>query len=266
MDLEHPRMPPQPKSTHSSPSMPVQDSLEEEDAMMVDSNSLGLSSSFKQQAQKNSKGRVFWDTFSETSSIGGGAQTTPPPPPGAPRGSSAGLSSLDDIAMDSPSLNGGPSGANGYIFPMTTTSSSGGDTPHMLASGSASSSMPPLAGTSMIPEHTPPSAAEITRRFNMGKRRRDDDLDPVSFKRRAVSPGMSVHNSPVMQSPMQHPPWGPRPGSNGGDKGSSGSGGGSAAGTPSENGEKRPTGAPKGRVGYQGMIDTNDGITRLSIE
>lgn len=254
MDLEHPRQIPQPKSTHSSPSMPVQDSLEEEDAMMMDSSVLGLSSSFKQQAQKNSKGRVFWDTFSETSSMGG-AQTTPPPPPGPPRGSSSGLS-LDDINMDSPSLNAGPSGVNGFIFPMTTTSSSGGDTPQQQAS--ASSSMPPN-------EHAPPSAAEITRRFNMGKRRRDDDLDPVSFKRRAVSPGMSVHNSPVMQSPMQHAPWGPRPGSNGGEKGSSGSGAGSAAGTPSENGEKR-TGAPKGRVGFQGMIDTNDGITRLSIE
>lgn len=96
----------------------------------------------------------------------------------------------------------------------------------------------------------------------MGKRRRDDDLDPVQFKRRAVSPGMSVHNSPIMQSPMQHAPWGPRPGSNG-DK--------SGNGTPSENGaggsgEKRPSASHKGRVGFQGMVDTNDGITRLSIE
>lgn len=234
---------------------------------MVDSaaNALGLSSSFKQQAQKNSKGRMFWETFSETSSVGGGGggggggARTPPPP--APRGS---MSMFDDINMDSPSLNAGPSGQNGFIFPMTTTPSSGGDTPQPSGASAGSSSILPLAD----PGHPPPSAAEITRRFNMGKRRRDDDLDPVSFKRRAVSPGMSVHNSPIMQSPMQHAPWGQRPStSSNGEK--------SGGGTPSENGsggtgsgsgEKRPGATPKGRVGYQGMIDTNDGITRLSIE
>lgn len=254
MDLEPSRPPTQgfsaPTTQQSSPSMPVQDSLDEmsEDAMMVDSTVLGLSGSFKQQAQKNSKGRVFWETFSETSSVGG-ARTTPPPP-ALPRGSSG--MSLDEMNMDSPSLNCQGSGSNILLFPMTTTSSSGGDTPQP----SGSSSMPPF-------DHAPPSAAEITRRFNMGKRRRDDDLDPISFKRRAVSPGMSVHNSPILQSPMQHAPWAPRPGSNGGEK--------SGGGTPSENGggsvsgEKRPS-IHKGRVGYQGMIDTNDGITRLSIE
>ncbi|KAF3761254.1 hypothetical protein M406DRAFT_227561, partial [Cryphonectria parasitica EP155] len=244
VDLEPPR-PAGPQAvsvattTVSSPSMPAQDSIEElsEDAMMVD-NALGLSSSFKQQAQKNSKGRGFWDTFSETSSVGGA--TTTPPPPGPPRGSSSGIS-MDDVNMDSPS---------------------GGGTPQQVGSF-----MPPT-------DHPPPSAAEITRRFNMGKRRRDDDLDPVSFKRRAVSPGLSVHSSPIMQSPMQHAPWGPRPGSNGSVErgGGGGGGGGSGNGTPSDNGtggnannEKRAS-IPKGRVGYQGMIDTNDGITRLSIE
>lgn len=279
VDLEPPRPIPQ-AHTMSSPNMPAQDSMEElsEDAMMVD-NALGLSSSFKQQAQKNSKGRSFWETFSETSSVGGGATTTPPPP-GPPRGSSSGMS-IDDINMDSPSLNAGPSGNNGYIFPMTTTNSSGCETPQQQGSigGSGSGTGPgglPLSDQS----HHPPSAAEITRRFNMGKRRRDDDLDPISFKRRAVSPGLSVHNSPIMQSPMQHIPWGQRPGSNGSGNDSNtkpppsggNGGGGSGNGTPSESGtagsvgsEKRPS-IHKGRVGYQGMVDTNDGITRLSIE
>ena len=67
--------------------------------------------------------------------------------------------------------------------------------------------------------------------------------------------------------------WGSRPGSNGGDRA-----GGSSA--PSENGSQGQAGGSgggggggggarlngKGRVGYQGMVDTNDGITRLSIE
>jgi hypothetical protein len=144
----------------------------------------------------------------------------------------------------------------------------------------------------------PPTAAEITRRIN-SKRRRDDDLDPISFKRRAVSPGMSVHNSPVMQSPLQRDmaPWGSRPGSNAGERdfrdgqggrlsgssavsengsqagcGSSsaqgnaaGSGGGGGAAGGGGGSQGRVNGG-KARVGYQGMVDTNDGITKLSIE
>lgn len=114
-----------------------------------------------------------------------------------------------------------------------------------------------------------PSAAEITRRIN-NKRRRDDDFDPTSFKRRAVSPSISAHNSPIVQSPMQRDvmPWGSRPGSTGGDRGSSGqSDSGSMGGTPAN----PPVGSTgqvgrKGRVGMQGMVDTNDGIMRMSIE
>lgn len=255
VDFEPPRQVQQPAApstatAQSSPSLPIQDSMEEttEDAMMVDSNALYLSGSFKQQAQKNSKGRMFWETFSETSSVGG--TRTTPPPPRPPRGSSSGMS-LDDVNMDSPSTYSGPTGNNGFIFPMTTTNSSGNHTPQM----SGSSSMPAAE------QHPPPSVADVTRRLT--KRRRDDDLDPVSFKRRAVSPGLSVQGSPIMQSPMQHAPWGSRPGSNGnagGEKGGTPNSEGSAGGNV---GDKARA---KGRVGYQGMVDTNDGITRLSIE
>lgn len=82
---------------------------------------------------------------------------------------------------------------------------------------------------------------------------------------------MSVHNSPVVQSPLQRDniQWssGSRPGSTGGDKAGSsaqsdsGSMGGTNTGTPSgrlNNG--------KGRVGFQGMVDANDAIMRMSIE
>ncbi len=66
-----------------------------------------------------------------------------------------------------------------------------------------------------------------------------------------MSPGMSVHNSPVMQSPMQRDvtPWGSRPPSNG-EGGKIGNVGG--------NGAKR--------IGFQGMVDTNDGLMKMSIE
>ncbi|KAF5669009.1 hypothetical protein FHETE_5101 [Fusarium heterosporum] len=235
MELE-PRIPQQStESTQtttapSSPNLVPQEGLNNvlEDDIMGDV-AMSLSSSFKQHATKNSKGKgkTFWENFSESSSTGG-ARTTPPPAAFLPRGSSSGIS--EDVAMDSPS-----------------------------------------AGGATAPQNVgqPPSAAEITRRIN-SKRRREDDFDPVSFKRRAVSPGMSVHNSPVMQSPLQRDgmSWGSRPGSNGGDK--PGSGAPSEAGSTPGNlsGSSSAAGRlnSKGRVGFQGMIDTHDGIMRMSIE
>ncbi|KAI8687286.1 hypothetical protein NCS56_00301100 [Fusarium sp. Ph1] len=230
MDLE-PRIPPplaestQTTTAPSSPNLTQQEGLNDvpEDDIMGDVV-MGLSGSFKQHAIKNSKGKTFWDTFSESSSTGG-ARTTPPPAAFLPRGSSSGIS--EDVAMDSPSVGG-----------------------------------------AAVTGPQPPSAAEITRRIN-SKRRRDDDFDPVSFKRRAVSPGMSVHNSPIMQSPLQRDgmSWGSRPGSNGGDKGGSSapSESGSTPGNVS-GGSSAGRLNSKGRVGFQGMIDTNDGIMRMSIE
>ncbi|KAM0816990.1 hypothetical protein AB5N19_02792 [Seiridium cardinale] len=261
MDLE-PRIPSGPTgpldivSAKSSPNLNnenIDDVLD--DDLMGES---GLSSSFKQQALKNSKGKQFWDDFSETSSVNG-SRVTPPPPAFLPRGSSSGIS---DMNMDSP-LTGtnslfGPGPALAMIG--NESDSQRSETPQV--SGSAQGSQGP---------RIPPTAEEITRRIN-NKRRRDDDFDPVSFKRRAVSPGMSVHNSPIMQSPLQRDmaPWGSRPGSNhGGDK---------ASGTPSDNGSTggtnsggttsggRPINGAKGRVGFQGMVDTHDGLMRMSIE
>lgn len=86
---------------------------------------------------------------------------------------------------------------------------------------------------------------------------RDDDLDPYYFKRRAVSPGLSVQNSPVLpQSPGW---WGTPPPAkvervaSNGSNGAGQSGGGCAGGQPK-------------RVGMQGMNDTNDGLMNMSIE
>ncbi|KAI0419426.1 hypothetical protein F5X98DRAFT_77700 [Xylaria grammica] len=228
-----------------------------DDDLMSDST---LSSSFKQQAMKNSKGKNFWDTFSETGSING-TRITPPPPVILPRGSSSGIS--EDINMDSPSMSAG-SGNTGLFGPGLGFLSHGSDSQKSETPQPTTSATPSQGGS------VPPTAAEITRRIN-SKRRREDDFDPHVFKRRAVSPGMSVHNSPIMQSPLQRDnmPWGSRPGSNhGGDK---------ASGTPSENGSSggsnhnasnagRPISGAKGRVGFQGMSDTNDGLMRMSIE
>ncbi|KAK4224210.1 hypothetical protein QBC38DRAFT_371573 [Podospora fimiseda] len=286
MDLE-PRLPPPAYSTAtttalSSPNLDMQslDNMMAEDAMMIESaappasSTSFLSGTFKQQVMRNSKGKTFWDKFPET-----GRTTPPPPPPGFfnnnPRGS------MDDVSMVSPSTSSQSQSNNGgnnnpFAVPshITTSSSSGNGTPQ-----------PPLLGGSNII----PSAADITRRINSKRRRGDDEFDPISIKRRAVSPGMSAHNSPIMQSPLQRdsnnfPPWGAngggggssgsRPGSvSGGDSrsenGSGGSGNAERGGTATATagGSGRPPGGPgKVRVGFQGMVDTNDGITRLSIE
>ncbi|KAJ4390238.1 hypothetical protein N0V85_007420 [Neurospora sp. IMI 360204] len=272
MDLE-PRLP---ASALTSPNLTAaQDSMDDVDAMMMDSNGSSSgngnttpgaipggipgSSSFKQQVLKNSKGKMFWDTFSESGASSNGMRT--PPNFGLPRGSSSAMS-IDDMAMDSPSSKSESQPKQGPTpfalpppgNPPTTTSSSSSTT---------------LAGTSFPgAANGVPTAAEITRRIN-NKRRRDDDLDPMSFKRRAVSPGMG---SPIMQSPMQRD-WGPsssRPGSVNGDgvrqqqenlhNGNIVVGG---ATTPVHG---RPSFSTGKRVGLQGMVDTNDGITRLSIE
>jgi hypothetical protein len=183
-----------------------------EDDIMTDISS-GLSSSFKQHAMRNSKGKEFWETFTDE-------KNRTPPPPFLPRASSSGMS--EDISLDSPTP------------PIPGTLST---CDPLMSSPSRSATPQPGTG---------PTAAEITQKVNK-KRRRDDDFDPSSFKRRAVSPGMSAHNSPVMQSPMQRDvtPWGTRPPSNG---------------------EAGKNGGPPKRVGFQGMVDTNDGLMKMSIE
>lgn len=213
MDLEprhHPSM------NQSSPSlMPNQDlgDIPEDEIMDIAS---GLSNSFKQHALKNSKGKDFWDNFTDESG------RTPPFGPMLPRHSSSGIS--DDLLLDSSAMSTPSSGATqSNIFGPTNESQARPSTPH-----------------------TGPTQAEIRTKVN-NKRRRDDDFDVASFKRRAVSPGMSVHNSPIMPSPMQrdHTPWGSRPPSNGDGKSSNG-------------GLKR--------VGLQGMTDTSENLMKMSIE
>ncbi len=226
MELEPTRHPSKSAVTtsQSSPTiMPTtQEALEgiSEDDIMADV-SQGLSSSFKHQAIRNSKGKEFWDTFTDENS------RTPPPASFLAHGSSSGIS---DISLDSSSLSTPPS----QLVPVGSNSDYQGSSPSRSAT--------PQPGVG-------PTAAEITRKVN-NKRRRDDDFDPTSFKRRAVSPGMSVHNSPVIQSPMQRDvaPWGSRPQSNG------------------ETNKVGTNGGPMKRIGFQGMVDTNDGLMRMSIE
>ncbi|KAL2266063.1 hypothetical protein VTJ83DRAFT_5415 [Remersonia thermophila] len=273
-----PRHPPPPatETALSSPNMAAVDNPDDmaDDSMSMDNgaNGLGLvGAGFRPQGLR-SKG-PFSDAFSPANSAAAQRLTPPPPGPFVLARANSSAMSVDDVSMDSPSAssNGTASQTNpfhsGGII-QAAGSGSGSGTP-LTPAGSGphpgGSHPPSAAGPNAVPgTPTPPTAAEITRRINNGKRRRgDDDLDPISIKRRAVSPSLSIQNSPVMQSPLQRDsaPWGlpatssSRPGSVGGDSNAGGLGRSGA----SDSGRK-------GRVGLQGMVETNDGITRLSIE
>ena len=216
---------------------------------------------------------------------------TPPPPNFARHSSSA----MSDINMDSSS----ETTPNWRSRPRTLSMAS--DAPSETATQSTIQ-----ANGNLINDDV---------HLNRFKRRREDDFDISTIKRRAVSPGMSANNSPVLtQSPSQKealPDWGHPPerkekgggsqpqsassetsqqgqvpalssqqsSSRHGSGGSSmslasgsalvstlsaGSGG---AGT----GATTPTGGVGGasggkKLGLQKMVDTNDGLMKMSIE
>ncbi|KAH7069902.1 hypothetical protein BKA63DRAFT_421658 [Paraphoma chrysanthemicola] len=167
------------------------------------------------------------------------AQT--PPPPTFPRAESSAIS--EDMSLDSP-----------------TISSSHGNPAQDQGSGTGWVSRASTPGVM-----NPPTAADGLKKSN--KRRRDDDFDETSIKRRAVSPGVSVHNSPVIsQSPAQRDGslWGTAT-KNGREPSISGH---STAGERSNSGGSMsltPTLGPK-RVGLMGMENANDGFMKMSIE
>lgn len=224
----------QPTTTASSPNILAttgpSESLEdipEDITMGSESASRRSSSAFSHSALRNSGGLGFWSTLDER------GMRTPPPPLSAPRRSSSGIS--DDISMDTP-----------------LQSSS---TPQL-----ASKRVPSSDSQASTPQV--PTLLDPPRKGN--KRLRDDDLDPHYFKRRAVSPGMSLQNSPVLPQSPQGGWWGlpAKPNRDApnvqvlGERVSNGGGTGSVSGTG---------GTPK-RVGLQGMNDTHDGLMNMSIE
>ncbi|KAL4895162.1 hypothetical protein BDV59DRAFT_160528 [Aspergillus ambiguus] len=185
--------------------------------------------SFSDAAHRNSRGADFWNSFDER-------YRTPPPAPLRQFGTSI---SEDDVAMD--------------MTPSTTTH---GSTSEFAKPGERPSSR---CSTSNATQSA--ALAEIKR-----KRRRDDDFDPNLFKRRAVSPSMSVQSSPVMpNSPAVKDTganiWGPPPKSNLGSLFPDRPGG----DTSNRNSAGSHSGTLK-RVGLQGMNETNDGLMNMSIE
>ncbi|MCJ1478354.1 hypothetical protein MMC13_007034 [Lambiella insularis] len=230
----------QPTTTASSPSLfPLPagppgslDEIPDGDLSNVDVSRIRRpSSTFTQQAIRHSAGTDFWNRFDD--------RMRTPPPPSFMRGSSSSVS--DDMSIDTPASSAMTLTPQHFPPPSQHPSRSRSSTPQ-----------PPLL------------ASEVTRK--LGKRRRDDDLDPNMFKRRAVSPGVSLQNSPILPpSPAQRDSgwWvmqtktnrevpaghvaGERVNSGGSNSGLSGLG-------------------PPKRFGFQGMNDTNDGLMNMSIE
>lgn len=218
----------------------------------------GLGVSFSLHAHRNSTAD-FWNRFDPS-------MRTPPPPNFTRHGSSV----MSDINMDSPQ----PSDNSTY---------------RMRARAQSSASD---ASEAFAPVSAPPAASGITDDMHLKKfkRRREDDWDIATVKRRAVSPGMSVsaQNSPV----LAHSPsfreasttmWGQPPGlppssqsmatgkrdsisasplvPNGESQVVPGSRVGSTASSASGGAM-----VPGKKLGLQGMVDTNDGLMKMSIE
>lgn len=203
---------------------------------------------FSTTAKRQSGGLGFWNTFEHTPPSNIDRYQTPPPSL-AHTDTNASDDTMATISSTS-TQHAESTGHAGSLLRRLHNSRSRSRSTTPLASQTASQN------TSQV---QPPTAGDVARKVN-NKRRRDDDFDPVSFKRRAVSPGMmSAQSSPVVpQSPTLNSDkgWGRPPSKTHGDRSNSGSsireGGGSSGG-------------PK-RVGLQGMTEANDGFMSMSID
>ena len=228
--------------------------------------SRGLGVNFSSHASRNSGGLDYWNRFDPS--------VRTPPPPSFQRQSS---SVMSDINMDSEPCLGTP------LWRRPRARSSASDASEALAPNSAA----------VLQQ---PNAVNDDVHLKRVKRRREDDFDIATIKRRAVSPGMSAQNSPVLaQSPSQkeanggawgHPPERKdksQPQSANSEVSQSsqpvlvsqpsqqssrhGSGGSSISlGSGNTFASASGTATPGRKLGLQGMVDTNDGLMKMSIE
>lgn len=196
---------------------------------------------FSTHAKRHSGGLGFWNNFEHTPPSNSERYRSPPPT----------LSHLDSNASDDTMTSNGNSYAEGAHNSLLR---------QLHRSRSRSRSTTPLASIAaaqaVANQNGGPTAGDVASKVN-NKRRRDDDFDPASFKRRAVSPGMmnSAQSSPVVpQSPTLNndKSWGkPPPNKQQNERSNSG-------GSVSNN-------TPK-RIGLQGMTEASDGFMSMSID
>ena len=175
---------PQTATEQSSPSLlpAVPEAIQEDfgvdfdsDPSNVDGKPKGLGMNFSVQATRNSGGLEYWNRFDPS-------LRTPPPPSFRHQNSSI----MSDTSMDnSNEANSTP------LWRRPRAQSSASDASEAFTSSQA-------------PAPAAAQAAGVTDDMHLTrfKRRREDDFDISTIKRRAVSPGMSAQNSPVLtQSP-----------------------------------------------------------------
>jgi hypothetical protein len=224
-----------------------------------------------------SSGRDFWDSID---------QKMTPPPVGFSmnlRGAGGyGRSASEDVMMESPTVAGINTSVFGVPVNTSAQSDSRASTPQPTTASLAQLTpvQTPSQSHGQGSLQNPPTAAEGLRKNN--KRRRDDDLDMFSLKRRAVSPGVSVQNSPILaQSPVQrnNDVWGQprlsREGSVVGNSSGSGGNGGDLKRSNSVSSQinaplsattaSTPSLGPK-RLGLQGMNDMQGLTEKMTLE
>ncbi|SMQ49881.1 unnamed protein product [Zymoseptoria tritici ST99CH_3D7] len=250
-DLE----PPQSITAQSSPNLlpAVPESAQEDFGLELDGDAgpkaVPPGTNFAAHASRNSGGLDYWNRFDPS-------MRTPPPngTPGFLRQSS---SIMSDGTMDSPMGD-----FTQWRRPRARSSAS-----------DASEAFVPSAATPM------PAGVNDDMHLKKFKRRREDDFDIATIKRRAVSPGMSAQNSPILtNSPSQRDStgWGMPPERK------------DRTGTPSMSDGPMPSSQPHQqtrpgsslsmpsgsgslvsqgkKLGLQPMADTNDGLMKMSIE
>ena len=246
---------PQTGTAHSSPSLlpAVLESAQEDFGRELDSSdpsssgmkrAHGLGVNFAAHANRNSAGIDYWNRFDPSN-----MRT---PPPNFHRNSS---SVMSDINLDSDSN--------------TPTTSR-----RARARSNASDASEAFAPNSSAGINTT-SSVNDDMHLKKFKRRREDDFDIATIKRRAVSPGMSAQNSPVLTQSPSTKDWGGPPERKGGESSSSQS---QSQSQPSQQPPSRhgsggssvsiaSGSTPSGKkLGLQGMVDTNDGLMKMSIE
>jgi hypothetical protein len=251
LDLERP----QSVTAASSPNLlpAVLESAQEDFGLELDGDVVGqkgvpLGTNFAAHASRNSGGLDYWNRFDPS-------MRTPPPngTPGFLRQSS---SAMSDGTTDSPMGD-----FTQWRRPRARSSAS-----------DASEAFAPSASTAM------PAGVSDDMHLNKFKRRREDDFDIATIKRRAVSPGMSAQNSPVLtNSPIARDSsgWGLPPER----RDRTGTPSMSDASLPSSQSQQTRPGSslsmPSGsgnlvsqgkKLGLQPMADTNDGLMKMSIE
>ena len=226
--------------------------LAEATAMSLESNGMntgkGLFGAFGRRSSFANTSD-FWTNFQKDT-------RTPPPPTFFPQGSMSTAS--EDVNMDWPSV----STPSTSVFPSPATIDGA---PYPLDTSRASTPAP-----QQFTSPQPPTAADGLRKAS--KRRRGDDFDIISLKRRAVSPGVSVQNSPILsQSPSQRGDlWGqPKVNREASTMSTNGTGNNSNNERSSSTGSTVPQSTPvlgPKRVGLQGMNDMQGLTEKMSLE